>query len=166
MKRNIVFLTSYICFVNSVLVEGNALPKNSAPISQLPVQSVERRNDVNHNNNKHIIVVGSANADTFLSVVRLPVEGENLTTLCEPSTDIPGGKGCTQAIAAAKLLLSTAAAATSSHQSISKDQMNTVTFIGQFGNDNAAKVIRSVLQEAGVNIDHCGQHSTFGSGRG
>ena len=41
------------------------------------------------------LVVGSANADTFLSVDRLPTEGENLTLLpgTEPIVDVPGGKG-------------------------------------------------------------------------
>ena len=111
-----------------------------------------------HTTNKHIIVIGSANADTFLSVLRVPVEGENLTTLCEPSTDIPGGKGCTQAVAAAKLLL-----ANPPHLST---PTNTVTFIGQFGNDNAARGIKSALQDVGVNIDHSGHHTTLGSGRG
>lgn len=45
-----------------------------------------------------ILVVGSANADTFLHVARLPVEGENLTLLpgTLPVVDVPGGKGCTQ----------------------------------------------------------------------
>ena len=57
---------------------------------------------------RSVLVVGSANADTFLSVDRLPTEGENLTLLpgTEPVVDVPGGKGCTQAVAVAKLLQS------------------------------------------------------------
>ena len=53
-----------------------------------------------------LLVVGSANADTFLPVKRLPVEGENLTVPPGRAVeiDVPGGKGCNQAVAAAKFL--------------------------------------------------------------
>jgi hypothetical protein len=39
---------------------------------------------------KRLVVVGSANADCFLSVERLPVEGENLLCIDEPIVDVPG----------------------------------------------------------------------------
>ena len=79
-----------------------------------------------------IVVVGSINADTFLPVARIPLEGENLTTDAEPVTDVPGGKGCTQAVAVAKLLL-----LTSSQQ----QSENNVYFVGQLGNDAVAKTL-------------------------
>ena len=145
-KCILILISSIVLNHHCVVVEGNTSLSSSST------------------NGKQIIVIGSVNADTFLSVHRLPVEGENLTTLCEPSTDVPGGKGCTQAVAAAKLLRTTTTTPTPNTVEIPTDHR--VAFVGQFGNDNAAKVIRSALQDAGVNIDHSGQHDTFGSGRG
>jgi sugar/nucleoside kinase (ribokinase family) len=77
--------------------------------------------------------------------------GENLTLLPGkfPQIDIPGGKGCNQAIACSKL---------------SKNS-NTVTFLGQFGNDEGASILRSALVENNVNVDLCGI-SAYPSGRG
>ena len=102
-----------------------------------------------------ILVVGSANADTFLSVDRLPTEGENLTLLpgTEPQVDVPGGKGCTQAVAVSKLL-----------QSL--PTRSKCLFIGQFGLDPAGKMLHSSLEEAGVDCSHCGFHPNLSSGRG
>ncbi len=102
-----------------------------------------------------VLVVGSANADTFLSVDRLPTEGENLTLLpgTEPEVDVPGGKGCTQAVAVSKLLKSSSAP-------------SKCLFIGQLGLDPAGKMLLSSLEEAGVDCSHCGFHSDLPSGRG
>lgn len=105
---------------------------------------------------KRIVVVGSVNADTFLPVQRLPIEGENLTTLREPELDLPGGKGCTQAVAAAKLL------------QIQEQQQHPspVLFIGQFGNDAAAVILQSTLSDVGVDLSFSEHHSDLESGRG
>lgn len=111
-------------------------------------------------NTRIIVVIGSVNADTFLTVRRLPAEGENLTTLTEPETDVPGGKGCTQAVAVAKLLLR------SDHATNNKKDSSGVVFVGQFGNDVAATHLRTTLREEGVDISHSGQHSDMPSGRG
>jgi ribokinase len=99
-----------------------------------------------------ILVCGSANADTFLPVKRLPAEGENILLLHsrQPIVDVPGGKGCTQAVAAAKLL----------------SNVNEVGFLGQFGTDAAATVLQTALDDAGVNVDSSGQHAHLPSGRG
>jgi hypothetical protein len=96
----------------------------------------------------NILVVGSANADTFLRVARLPTEGENLTLLpgTQPVVDLPGGKGCTQAVAASKLL------------SDGEKGRLVCHFLGQFGNDLAAKVLQQALHDAGVDTSHCGIH--------
>mmetsp|Transcript_1990 Transcript_1990/g.2797 ORF Transcript_1990/g.2797 Transcript_1990/m.2797 type:complete len:726 (+) Transcript_1990:149-2326(+) len=99
----------------------------------------------NHNNN--ILVVGSANADTFLPVPRMPVEGENLMTSGPPQIDLPGGKGCTQAVAASKLLLLST---------------GKVKFVGQFGSD--ANIFQDALKH--VDCSHCGHHQHLTSGRG
>ena len=98
-----------------------------------------------------IVVVGSANVDTFLTVERLPVEGENLVTVEEPIVDVPGGKGCTQAIAACKLL---------------DDSRGVVSFVGQFGNDSATKLLQTTLREAGVDISDSGMDHEHPCGRG
>ena len=79
-------------------------------------------------------MVGSANADTFLPVARLPTEGENLTLLPgeQPKVDLPGGKGCTQAVAVSKLI--------KNNDDDDDVIRRTCKFIGQFGNDSAAQV--------------------------
>eukprot|EP00536_Pseudo-nitzschia_multiseries_P014831 jgi/Psemu1/262456/estExt_Genewise1Plus.C_7730007 len=101
-----------------------------------------------------VLVVGSANADTFLPVARLPTEGENLTLLPGrvPIVDVPGGKGCTQAVAVAKLLRET--------------PNSKCLFLGQLGSDPAGEMLRSALEEHGVDCSHCGVHSDLPSGRG
>ncbi|MCG8652182.1 MAG: ribokinase [Pirellulales bacterium] len=48
----------------------------------------------------HIIVVGSINMDLLIRCARLPAPGE--TILAQSSTQIPGGKGANQAVAAAR----------------------------------------------------------------
>jgi ribokinase len=104
------------------------------------------------------LVVGSANADTFLPVARLPSEGENLTLLpgTEPFVDVPGGKGCTQAVAVSKLL--------SSSSSLSPS--TTTKFVGQVGDDHAGKILLQALDGAGVDCTDCGIHPNLSSGRG
>mmetsp|Transcript_17380 Transcript_17380/g.47446 ORF Transcript_17380/g.47446 Transcript_17380/m.47446 type:complete len:725 (+) Transcript_17380:126-2300(+) len=112
---------------------------------------------------KKIVVVGSVNADTFLPVERLPVEGENLVCLSEPTVDVPGGKGCTQAVAAAKLLLKNP-----------HEENSVVAFVGQFGSDAVASSLQNVLNEAQVDISKCGglkgaqvsSEESFPTGRG
>ena len=94
-----------------------------------------------------ILVVGSINADTFLPVARLPREGENIGLLGLPQVNVPGGKGCTQAIAASKLTT------------------ERVTFVGQFGTDEVATLLLQTLQEH-VDTTHCGIHEHLLSGRG
>eukprot|EP00980_Cylindrotheca_fusiformis_P024170 scaffold11589_cov117-Cylindrotheca_fusiformis.AAC.4 len=98
----------------------------------------------------NILVVGSANADTFLPVARLPTEGENLTLLpgTHPEVDVPGGKGCTQAVAVSKLT------------------DKPCSFIGQFGTDDAGMLLLKVLDEAGIDTSKCGRHKHLSSGRG
>jgi len=99
-----------------------------------------------------ILVVGSLNADTFLPVTRLPVEGENLTVPPGRAVeiDVPGGKGCNQAVACARLCAGA----------------NPVSFLGQFGNDAAATTLRKALTDAGVDVSQCGTCADVPSGRG
>ena len=105
-----------------------------------------------------VLVVGSANADTFLPVERLPTEGENLTLIpnSEPIVDVAGGKGVTQAVAVSKILSSTSTS-TSTPKTL---------FIGQLGLDHAGKMLHHTLDTAGVICSQCGFHSDISSGRG
>ena len=105
-----------------------------------------------------VLVVGSANADTFLPVERLPTEGENLTLIpnSEPIVDVAGGKGVTQAVAVSKILSSTSTL-TSTPKTL---------FIGQLGLDHAGKMLHQTLDTAGVICSQCGFHSDISSGRG
>ena len=106
---------------------------------------------------RSILVAGSLNLDTFLPVSRFPAPGENLTLLpelsCEHLIDIPGGKGMNQAIAVCKL-------------SNNGRKKTTTSFLGQFGNDAAAHILRSSLIDNGVDISLCGQSNHHPSGRG
>lgn len=110
-----------------------------------------------HPSNSNILVVGSVNADTILSVPRFPLEGETLTVLkgSEPDIDIPGGKGCNQAVACARL----------QRPSEKGDKAEKVTFIGQFGNDSVGKMLRQILEQNQVETSFCGT-SEASSGRG
>ena len=101
---------------------------------------------------KKILVVGSVNADTFWPIKRLPEEGENLVCDGGPIIDVPGGKGCTQAIAACKLL--------------GGKSRGDVSFVGQFGNDAAAALLQKTLEQAGVDLSGSGFDSNHPSGRG
>eukprot|EP00977_Amphora_coffeiformis_P010273 scaffold2383_cov161-Amphora_coffeaeformis.AAC.29 len=102
---------------------------------------------------KKISVVGSINADTFLHVQRIPVEGENLTCDREPTVDVVGGKGCTQAIAASKLVLH------------NKNAIR-VAFACRLGNDPVAKALHQVLVSAQLDLSASKSASSVASGRG
>ena len=53
------------------------------------------------------VVVGSVNADMYVEVQRLPIEGE---TIAAPSGQVfPGGKGANEAACAARLIQPTSA---------------------------------------------------------
>lgn len=106
-----------------------------------------------------ILIAGSANLDTFLPLKRLPTPGENVTLLPNknPTIDVPGGKGCNQAIACSKLSL----------PSSSSD--NQIFFLSRLGDaqiDKSTLKLIHVLQEYNVNIDHCQQCANFDCGRG
>jgi len=80
---------------------------------------------------KHLLVVGSANADLYVEIPRLPQPGETL-----PGSNAavrPGGKGANQAAAAARLGLPT-------------------RFAGRFGSDAFAAPLREALAGAGVDL--------------
>lgn len=91
-----------------------------------------------------IVVLGSANYDTFISVDRAPEEGEtisasSLKTAC-------GGKGANQAAVLGKLRYN-------------------VDFICQIGKDSSGDIIFNELKSYGVNLEHSKVHYTETTGQ-
>ena len=78
-----------------------------------------------------MVVVGSANADLVVKVVRRPGAGE--TVLGGELVTLPGGKGANQAVAAARLGASTA-------------------FIGRVGQDAHGQLLLDSLRSDGVDV--------------
>ena len=76
-----------------------------------------------------ITVVGSANLDLVVDVVRVPLVGE--TVLGGDLRRIPGGKGANQAVAAARL-------------------GRRVAMVGRVGTDEGGAILRSALEADGV----------------
>jgi len=106
-----------------------------------------------------IVVVGSSNLDTFLPLQRLPTSGENLTLLpnTNPTMDVPGGKGCNQAIACSKL-------ASSGHYY--QTEIYFVSRLGDVSLDPMTMNIHNVLKENKVNMDYCINVDNEYTGRG
>lgn len=80
-----------------------------------------------------LVVVGSANADIYVEIDRLPKEGETITA--KTGQTLAGGKGANQAACGGKL----------SHPTY---------FVGQVGEDAHGKLIAEALGNGGVRLDH------------
>ncbi|MBO2450981.1 ribokinase [Actinomadura barringtoniae] len=80
-----------------------------------------------------VVVVGSVNADLVVSVDRRPAPGE--TVLGSDLATYPGGKGANQAVAAARL-------------------GGRVGILARIGDDGHGELLRSALEEAGVDLAH------------
>lgn len=78
------------------------------------------------------MVVGSANADIYVEIDRLPKEGE--TVSAKTGQTLAGGKGANQAVCGGKLAYPT-------------------YFVGQVGRDAHGKLITEALQGGGVVLD-------------
>jgi len=79
------------------------------------------------------VVVGSANADIYVEIDRLPKEGETISA--KSGQTLAGGKGANQAVCGSKLAYPT-------------------YFVGQVGEDANGKLIIEALQGGGVILDH------------
>ncbi|KAF1866570.1 hypothetical protein Lal_00017953 [Lupinus albus] len=90
-------------------------------------------NPLSSQNQSPLVVVGSANADIYLEIDRLPKEGETISA--KTGQTLAGGKGANQATCAAKLSYPT-------------------YFVGQVGEDAHGKLITDALQNGGVCLDH------------
>ncbi|KAH7543929.1 hypothetical protein JRO89_XS15G0063000 [Xanthoceras sorbifolium] len=80
-----------------------------------------------------LVVVGSANADIYVEIDRLPEEGETISA--KNGQTLAGGKGANQAACGAKL----------SHPTY---------FVGQVGEDANGKLITEALAGCGVHLDY------------
>ncbi|XP_031272404.1 ribokinase-like [Pistacia vera] len=80
-----------------------------------------------------LVVVGSANADIYVEIDRLPGVGETISA--KNSQTLAGGKGANQAACGAKL----------SHPTY---------FVGQVGEDASGKLITGSLSECGVGLEY------------
>ncbi|KAJ6728131.1 SUGAR KINASE [Salix koriyanagi] len=79
-----------------------------------------------------LVVVGSANADIYVEIDRLPKEGETISA--KTGQTLAGGKGANQAACGAKLSYPT-------------------YFVGQVGEDAHGRLITEALKNGGVNLD-------------
>ena len=128
---------------NIHLFRGGAIPNSNDD---------DDDDDGSSSNRRRIVILGSSNLDTFLSVDRLPRSGENLSVLNNSKDqqagvihDVPGGKGLNQAVACARL----------SSKSSSRSSSLAVSFVGRFGNDIGATLLRSTLLQEGIDLDGC-----------
>ncbi|KAL2476468.1 pfkB-like carbohydrate kinase family protein [Abeliophyllum distichum] len=80
-----------------------------------------------------LVVVGSANADIYVEIDRLPKEGETISA--KTGQTLAGGKGANQAVCGGKLAYPT-------------------YFLGQVGDDAHGKLITKALEGGGVFLDH------------
>ncbi|KAL7591890.1 hypothetical protein Lser_V15G35037 [Lactuca serriola] len=85
-----------------------------------------------------LVVVGSANADIYVEIDRLPKEGE--TVSAKTGQTLAGGKGANQAVCGGMLSYPT-------------------YFVGQIGKDAHGKLIMEALEGGGVHIDHLNEVS-------
>ncbi|KAI8475104.1 MAG: ribokinase/xylose isomerase [Monoraphidium minutum] len=86
---------------------------------------------------KPLLIVGSVNADTTISVERLPARGECITSTKPAPALAVGGKGANQAVAAARLRAPGAPPP---------------RFVGRFGDDAHGAWMRAELEAAGVDL--------------
>ncbi|XP_057515933.1 ribokinase isoform X1 [Amaranthus tricolor] len=113
-------------------------PNQFNPIStqktiQLPSLSVNSSKNPNSPITQPLVVVGSANADIYVEIDRLPKEGETISA--KSGQTLAGGKGANQAVCGGKLSYPT-------------------YFVGQVGEDAHGKLITEALQGGGVYLDH------------
>ncbi|XP_071907299.1 ribokinase isoform X2 [Coffea arabica] len=80
-----------------------------------------------------LVVVGSANADIYVEIDRMPREGETISA--KTGQTLAGGKGANQAVCGGKLAYPT-------------------YFVGQVGEDAHGKLISEALEGGGVHIDY------------
>ncbi|KAK6934102.1 Carbohydrate kinase PfkB [Dillenia turbinata] len=105
--------------------------QNIAPPTSFALNSLKTQNF--NSTNPPLVVVGSANADIYVEIDRLPKEGETISA--KTGQTLAGGKGANQSVCGSKLAYPT-------------------YFVGQVGKDAHGKLISEALEKSGVNLDH------------
>ncbi|XP_042493142.1 ribokinase [Macadamia integrifolia] len=104
------------------------------PLPSFSVNPSKSPNPIpNFQNQPPLVVVGSANADIYVEIDRLPKAGETISA--KNGQTLAGGKGANQAVCGGKLSYPT-------------------YFIGQIGEDAHGKLIAEALDGGGVQLDH------------
>lgn len=121
----------------------NSVNPISAPVSRRSLRVLSLSVDPSANRNAKsivdshappLVVVGSANADIYVEIDRLPKEGETISA--KTGQTLAGGKGANQAACGAKLLYPT-------------------YFVGRLGEDAHGKLIADALGDGcGVHLDY------------
>ncbi|KAL8031955.1 hypothetical protein ABFX02_13G062200 [Erythranthe guttata] len=104
-------------------------PSKQNPFSRLALESSSPPNHAP----PPLVVVGSANADIYVEIDRLPKEGETISA--KNGQTLAGGKGANQAVCGGKLAYPT-------------------YFLGQVGEDAHGKLITAALEGGGVFLNH------------
>uniref|UniRef100_A0A1D1Z2G5 Ribokinase n=1 Tax=Anthurium amnicola TaxID=1678845 RepID=A0A1D1Z2G5_9ARAE len=105
-------------------------PSPSSPSAASPYPSLSTQQQ---HNVKPVVVVGSANADIYVEVDRLPRAGETISA--RTGQTLAGGKGANQACCGGKLAHPT-------------------YFVGQVGEDANGRLIEQALEGGGVLLGH------------
>ncbi|KAK9070569.1 hypothetical protein SSX86_010971 [Deinandra increscens subsp. villosa] len=100
-------------------------------------------NSVNPSTPPPLVVVGSANADIYVEIDRLPKEGETISA--KTGQTLAGGKGANQAVCGGMLSYPT-------------------YFMGRVGKDAHGKLIMDALEGGGVLTDHLDEVSQVPTG--
>lgn len=110
-------------------------PNSSPKPLQLPTLALNSaKSDSTHQTSvPPLVVVGSANADIYVEIDRLPQEGETISA--KTGQTLAGGKGANQAVCGSKL----------SHPTY---------FVGQVGDDAHGRLITDALKGGGVQLDY------------
>ena len=150
----------YCCFLTTLLLYFN--PSQCSSSNNSSTKTIHRSSS----KQQPILIFGSSNLDTFLPLKRLPTPGENLTLLpnTSPIIDIPGGKGCNQAIACSKL--SSLNNENDDNEIATTTKSYFVSRLGEVAYDKATVKLIQILQENHVNIDFTKQCKGMESGRG
>lgn len=106
--------------------------KSKTPFPNLVIKS-SLKPQTNPSPKPPLVVVGSANADIYVEIDRLPLQGETISA--KTGQTLAGGKGANQAVCSSKLDYPT-------------------LFVGQVGQDAHGKLIVSALVDGGVGVDY------------
>uniref|UniRef100_A0A803LW25 Carbohydrate kinase PfkB domain-containing protein n=1 Tax=Chenopodium quinoa TaxID=63459 RepID=A0A803LW25_CHEQI len=108
-------------------------PKFPQKTPNFPSLSLNSSQNPTPENLPPLVVVGSANADIYVEIDRLPKEGETISA--KSGQTLAGGKGANQAVCGGKLLYPT-------------------YFFGQIGEDANGRLISEELKNGGVFLDY------------